>query len=107
LLELTSWIERGYDAAITPDGPRGPRYQIRDGVIALAQLTGAPIVPVSNNTGWKWRLGSWDRFQIPLPFARCAIRYGEPMRVPREATEAERERLRQELEQRLMALTND
>src|SRR5213075_2734928 len=47
LVELTSWAERGYDLAITPDGPRGPRYQVQPGAIALAQLTGRPLVPVS------------------------------------------------------------
>jgi lysophospholipid acyltransferase (LPLAT)-like uncharacterized protein len=107
LLELTSWIERGYDVAITPDGPRGPRYQVREGAIALAQLTGAPIIPVSNNVTCKVSLRSWDRFQIPLPFARCLIRYGEPLRVPRDLTDAQREEFRLELERRLMALTVD
>ena len=47
LLELTTWAERGYDLAITPDGPRGPRYVVQDGVMSLAQVTGLPIVPVS------------------------------------------------------------
>src|SRR4029434_7620044 len=47
LLELTTWAERGYDLAITPDGPRGPRYVVQDGVMALAQLTGRPIIPAS------------------------------------------------------------
>jgi lysophospholipid acyltransferase (LPLAT)-like uncharacterized protein len=47
LRELTGWAERGYDLAITPDGPRGPCYQVQEGVISLAQLTGLPIVPAS------------------------------------------------------------
>ena len=47
LLELTSWSERGYDLAITPDGPRGPCYVVQDGIMSLAQLTGLPILPVS------------------------------------------------------------
>jgi lysophospholipid acyltransferase (LPLAT)-like uncharacterized protein len=68
LLELTTWAERGYDLAITPDGPRGPRYVVQDGVIALSQLTGRPIVPASYHLSWKWQAKSWDRFQIPLPF---------------------------------------
>ena len=46
LLELTTWAERGHDLTITPDGPRGPCYQVQDGVMSLAQLTGLPIVPV-------------------------------------------------------------
>src|SRR6201988_4276641 len=47
LLELTSWLERGYHLAITPDGPRGPRYIVQSGAAALGQFTGAPVVPVS------------------------------------------------------------
>ncbi len=47
LLEMATWAERGYDLAITPDGPRGPRYVVQEGVMSLAQITGLPIVPVS------------------------------------------------------------
>jgi lysophospholipid acyltransferase (LPLAT)-like uncharacterized protein len=107
LRELVGWGERGYDLAITPDGPRGPCYVVRDGVIATAQLTGMTIVPVSYHLNWNIKLKSWDRFQIPLPFARCDITTGNVMRVPREATEAERETLRQQLEAEMRAITRD
>ncbi len=70
LLELTTWAERGYDLAITPDGPRGPLYVVQEGVMSLAQLTGLPIVPVSYQVNWKIRLKSWEHCQIPLPFSR-------------------------------------
>jgi len=107
LRELVSWGERGYDLAVTPDGPRGPCYVIRDGVIAAAQLTGLVIVPVSFYLNWKIQLKSWDRFQIPLPFACCEITTSRVFRVPREATETERELLRQQLEAELRAITRD
>jgi lysophospholipid acyltransferase (LPLAT)-like uncharacterized protein len=107
LRELVSWGERGYDLAITPDGPRGPCYTVRDGVIATAQLTGLVIVPVSYRLNWKICLKSWDRFQIPLPFARCDITTGRVLRIPREATEAERETLRQQLEAEMRGITQD
>ncbi len=107
LREMISWAERGYDLALTPDGPRGPCYQVQDGVISTAQLTGLPILPVSYHLNWKFRPKSWDRFQVPLPFARCRIRVGEIMRVPREATESERETLRQRLEEMMKAITAD
>ena len=107
LLESTRWARRGYDIAITPDGPRGPCYVVQDGVTYLAQLTGLPIVPVSCRLDWKIRLKSWDRFQVPLPFTRCLMRFGTPLCVPREAAEPEREALRLELENRLKALTED
>src|ERR1039457_1016397 len=107
LRELTTWAERGYDLTITPDGPRGPCYQIQDGITSLAQLTGLPIVPVALNLNWKIRLKSWDRFQIPLPFARCDVCVGKTFRVPAEASDAEREKLRAQLEAELRAITRD
>ena len=107
LLELTSWAERGYDLAITPDGPRGPRYVVQEGVMGLAQFTGFPIVPASFHAHWKLQLKSWDRFQIPLPFSRCEMALGKAVRVPREASDAEREALRQQLERTLKEISQD
>lgn len=107
LLELTSRIEEGLNAAITPDGPRGPKYRVQEGVIALAQVTGAPIIPTSVRVQSKWVTRSWDAFQIPKPFALCEITVAEALTVPREADDAEREALRAELERRLSAITFD
>jgi lysophospholipid acyltransferase (LPLAT)-like uncharacterized protein len=107
MLEMTTWAERGYDLTITPDGPRGPCYKIQDGITSLAQLTGLPIVPVALNLNWKISVKSWDRFQIPLPFARCEIWVGKSFRVPADASDAVREELRQQLEAELRAITRD
>jgi lysophospholipid acyltransferase (LPLAT)-like uncharacterized protein len=107
LREMVSFGERGYDLAITPDGPRGPCYVVHEGVISTAQLTGLPIVPASYHLNWKIRLKSWDRFQIPLPFARCEIRVGKILRVPRDISDADREKLRQELETEMRAISKD
>ena len=107
LIELNSWAARGYDLAITPDGPRGPRYVLADGVITLAQVTGLPLVPASYHLNWKICVKSWDRFQIPLPFARCEIHVGKIFHIPRELTEAEREQFRREVEAELRAITRD
>jgi lysophospholipid acyltransferase (LPLAT)-like uncharacterized protein len=107
LLELTTWAKRGYDLALTPDGPRGPRYVVQDGVMSLARLTGLPVLPVSYNVGWKIQAKSWDRFQIPLPFSRCDVVIEKPVRIPRETTDAESEALRQQLEQTLRQITRD
>jgi lysophospholipid acyltransferase (LPLAT)-like uncharacterized protein len=107
LRELVAWAERGYDLAITPDGPRGPRYTLPEGVIATAQLSGLTIVPVAYHLNWKICLKPWDRFQIPLPFACCKITTGRMLRVPRSMTGAEREILRQQVEADLRAITRD
>ncbi len=107
LLELTSRAQMGYDLAVTPDGPRGPRYVVQEGVIALAQLTGLPIVPVTCNMQRKVCLKSWDRFQIPLPFSVCELVLREPIRVPREADAVRRQELRLHLQTTLRASSRD
>ena len=107
LLELTTWIERGYDVAITPDGPRGPCYIVQNGPIGLAQVTGMPVIPAAYNLKWKIQLKSWDRFQIPLPFAYVNFYFGEPMTIPRDITDAQKEALRLELQRRILELTKD
>ena len=107
LLELTTWAEKGYDLAITPDGPRGPAGVAQGGVMVLAQVTGLPIVPFSYHAHRKWRLKSWDCFQIPMPFSRCEMLIGSPLRVPREATDEQREQLRRRLEQELNELSRE
>ena len=107
LLELTTWAERGYDLAITPDGPRGPRYVVQEGAMSLAQITGLPVVPVSYSLKYKIQAKSWDRFQIPLPFTLCEVTAGRVFRVPREASDAERESLRRQLEAEMIAISED
>jgi lysophospholipid acyltransferase (LPLAT)-like uncharacterized protein len=76
-------------------------------VISTAQLTGLPIVPVSYYLNWKFRLKSWDRFLVPLPFTRCEIRTGRPFYVARELSDAERETIRADLEKELRTITRD
>ena len=105
--ELVSAAEEGLDLAVTPDGPRGPRYVAHPGVIAMAQHTGSPILPATTNYGWKITLKSWDRFQIPLPFGTCTVRFGPVIRVPKDADEETRENLRLQLEQQLKELSVD
>lgn len=107
LLELTSRAKSGYDLAVTPDGPKGPRYIVQNGVIALAQVTGLPIIPVTCNTQPKICLKSWDGFQIPLPFAKCELILNEPIFVPREADQAGREQHRTALQARLCQTSRD
>jgi hypothetical protein len=107
LIELTSWAERGHDLTITPDGPRGPCYEVQEGIASLAQLTGLPIVPVAMNLNWKIRIKSWDRFQIPLPFARCEVCVGKAIHVPPNVSDDERKQFRQQLEAELRAITRD
>ena len=105
LRKLARAVQDGCDVGITPDGPRGPRYRVQIGAVSLAQLTGASIVPVSYTLSRKIMLNSWDKFMIPLPFARCAVRLGAPISVPPEADDALRENKRLELERVLQTLS--
>jgi lysophospholipid acyltransferase (LPLAT)-like uncharacterized protein len=107
LRELLARAGEGDDIAITPDGPRGPRYEVQDGVVAAAHLTGLPILPVSYSLQWKRTLRSWDRFQVPMPFSRVVVRVGAPLWVPEGATAEEREVIRRRLEAQLREITCD
>jgi lysophospholipid acyltransferase (LPLAT)-like uncharacterized protein len=107
LLELALWTERGYDIAFAPDGPRGPKYEMKPGIVVLAQMTGRAIVPASYHLNRKITLKSWDRLQIPLPFSTCVFSYSDPIRVPREFREEGREQIRAQIEVELRKLTKD
>ena len=107
LRELTSKARLGYSLAVTPDGPKGPRYVAHDGVISLAQLTGLPIIGVTCSTRWKLCLKTWDRFQIPLPFSACELILQPPLYVSRDAGDRQREQLRINLEDSLRSASGD
>jgi hypothetical protein len=107
LREAVRWIEGGGDLAITPDGPRGPARAVKPGAVTLARLAGAPIFPVSLAMGRSVALRSWDGFEVPLPFGKVAIAYGELLPCPREAGDPEVEDLCRELARRLDALTDE
>jgi lysophospholipid acyltransferase (LPLAT)-like uncharacterized protein len=75
--------------------------------MSLAQITGLPVVPASYRLQWKIQLKSWDRFQIPLPFSRCEIYVGKMLTVSRDISDAEREKLRQELEAEMLVSSDN
>jgi lysophospholipid acyltransferase (LPLAT)-like uncharacterized protein len=83
---LVRSIADGYFTAVTVDGPRGPRRRVKGGVVDVARRTGVAVVPIVVAADRQWVLGSWDRFKIPKPFARIAVRYGAPVVVPAETS---------------------
>jgi len=98
-------LKDGGYVGITPDGPRGPRMQASSGAIALAKLSGVPILPLSYSaSSWKM-FESWDRFILPSPFSKGVFIWGEPIDVAPEADEAALENSRQHLETALTHLT--
>jgi len=98
-------IKQGDCVGITPDGPRGPRMRASDGVVTLARLCDVPIIPLSYATSRRRVAGSWDRFTIALPFARGVFIWGKPISVARDADADEVERIRQSVEDELLAIT--
>lgn len=98
LFGLLDWLKKGYDVAVVPDGPRGPRYRLGPGVIKLAQLTSARILPVRVEYGSCWTFKSWDRFQLPRPFTTVDIYFGPLVEVPDKLDEEEFEEQRVRVE---------
>ena len=106
-LRLVEAYRKGNNLAVVPDGPRGPRYVAKPGVIHIAKAVQAPIFPMAFAASRVRHLGSWDRLVIPLPFARVVLALGEPLVVPTGASAEEMAALRDELERRLRQVTAD
>ncbi|MCA1964446.1 MAG: lysophospholipid acyltransferase family protein [Prosthecobacter sp.] len=103
LILLSQKLAEGRDVGITPDGPRGPMYQIQPGIIKLAQLTGGTIVPMRVLYSRAIRFRTWDQFLLPLPFSRVKIFFEPSLTVPRRMTEEEFEQYRLRLQATLAA----
>lgn len=98
-------LKEGSYLAISPDGPRGPRMRVQPGIIALARLSGAPIVPLTFAVSRRVIASSWDRFVIAMPFGRGVHLWGPPLYVAKDADDAALEDARLALEEQLNALT--
>jgi len=107
LRQLVRALQRGSHVAVTPDGPRGPRNRVQDGVIILASVTGTPIVPVTFSASRRKTFNSWDRFVIPYPFSRGVFIWGEPTWVGPKAGGSGMEEKRRLLEMRLNQITEE
>ncbi|MFA6192442.1 MAG: lysophospholipid acyltransferase family protein [Sulfurimonas sp.] len=73
LIQSMKELKNGYDLGITPDGPKGPRHEVADGIIVMAQKTKTKIVLVEIQATKFWKLSSWDEFIVPKPFG--TLRY--------------------------------
>lgn len=87
LMQIVDGLTQGLSFAFTPDGPRGPRGVPKPGVLVASMRTGAPIIGIRTEISRAWRMGSWDRFAIPKPFARLRLTYSDPWVAP-DASEA-------------------
>ncbi|MCF7855871.1 MAG: lysophospholipid acyltransferase family protein [Candidatus Pacebacteria bacterium] len=107
LARLKRKLNEGVSVAITPDGPRGPRYHLQIGAIFLAEMAHCPIVPLSFNTSSRWELNGWDRTQIPKPFAKVQFLIGEPIWIHDRLDADARETIRRQIELAMMDVTRD
>ena len=105
IFEMCEKAACGYDLAVTPDGPRGPGFQVHPGTIYISQRSGLPIIPITNSAQRRWTLSSWDRFIIPKPFSRAVVMLGKPIHVPAESTAGQLEEIRISLEEQMRELT--
>jgi lysophospholipid acyltransferase (LPLAT)-like uncharacterized protein len=102
--QLAEIIASGKDVVITPDGPRGPAYELGQGIVYLAQQSGAEVVPINMEYSRCWRVKSWDRFILPKPFSSVRVIFGPPHRVAQTSTEADFERERARLQEAMIQL---
>lgn len=87
-------MKQGISIISAPDGPRGPCHEFKAGVVLMSRIGGAPMVPIAFAANRAWTLNTWDRFVLPMPFARIVISIGEPVEVPRGASMADIEAIR-------------
>ncbi len=91
--------------AVTPDGPRGPAFKAKPGIVAMASETGLAIVPLCVKATRYWQFKSWDKIQMPKPFATLDVYYGPPIAVAADLSEEQRAALLDQVAEATNALT--
>ncbi len=77
--QMIKSLKKGISIGISPDGPKGPRHKVSDGILSISRLSNSPILPVGIGFKKKWVLNTWDKFIIPKPFNQITIIWGEPL----------------------------
>ncbi len=108
LLGLVSAVKAGYEASLAVDGPRGPRYTVKPGIVKLAQMTGRPLILGAASARRRWVFKkSWNQSYLPKPFTTCVIRYHPPIVVPQKLEDSEFETLKRKFETILLDLKQE
>ena len=94
-------VKEGISPGITPDGPRGPRFKFKPGAIFTAQISRKAVVPLAYAAKPAWLLRTWDKFVIPVPFAKVSIAVGEPYFPPHKMNDEQMAEAQRELERRM------
>ena len=103
--KMVKCIKSGESVAITPDGPKGPKEKVKEGIIKLAQITETSIIPLVWTTNKFKLINSWDNFVIPYPFSKGVYSFGKPIYIKKQINEYELETARQNLENEIKRLT--
>jgi lysophospholipid acyltransferase (LPLAT)-like uncharacterized protein len=101
LLDLIRNLEAGFDLCITPDGPRGPRYNLGPGALLLSERCQVPLLPLLVEYSAFWRFKSWDGFAVPKPFCRVTITALPLIKIEPSDSEAAFEEKRKQVETRM------
>ena len=107
LVQAIRALRNGGTMAMTPDGPRGPNGVVQDGVMVMAQKSGAALLPGGFSCKPRWVFKSWDKYNVPWPFSKGVILFGDPIFVPADADALEIERLRLQLEHEMHRLEQE
>ena len=105
--KMVKCIKSGESVAITPDGPKGPKEKVKEGIIKLAQITETSIIPLVWTTNKFKLINSWDNFVIPYPFSKGVYSFGKPIYIKKQINEYELETARQNLENEIKRLTKE
>lgn len=106
-LEIISTLEKGQNVSYTIDGPKGPIYKVKPGIIRLAQMANVPIIPLQASINAKFEIPSWDKYHVPHFFAKGVAIYGEPIFVPKELSDEEFKEYQNQIEETLFALKEE
>ena len=101
--EMIRAVRSGHIGAVTPDGPRGPKYVLQPGVLTLSALSACPLVPVHFEATRQWEFKSWDRHKIPKPFSTVYVCIGEPFWVDQKSLHNDIRTISETFQKRMMA----
>jgi lysophospholipid acyltransferase (LPLAT)-like uncharacterized protein len=101
-------LSRGdFGICMSPDGPGGPSLRVQDGALYFAKMSGAPIIPVCYSASRAWLQERWDRYLVALPFSKIKCNIGNPVFVPRRATDEEFQKIKENLEKFMVQQMRD
>ena len=107
LRDLHEKLKRGVSFVTAPDGPNGPIFKFKPGIVLMARIAGTPVVPVACAADRAWYLSRWDEFMVPKPFARLVLAVGHPIRIPPGTPVDELEDYRVEMENAVNRLMDE